>query len=390
MDNLERLDLEPLGFSEAGMLIEKYSSDREVLISDQTRDLIAEQFDGNPSLIKMMINRAAEKSGVFDSFQTVEEAYTEELFGGKIKGFYDSLFDFVSPDIEIQKQLIGLLYNSLTVEKEKTPIEFWRNHLDLNSRDFYRVMRLLNSSEIIRQTSNMVEMMSENEILCDYITARFRLEVRGDVRPLVVAESISNFLKRAPRMMAAFYRGKTAIGLRGLISVFNSQKAPLSLFDYAIYKDRHKGESNEKILDTVRAESDTMELPQIVYTTNTVSLYSPIGKLTETDRSAVALGFESAEYKDENEVVWIAAEIDSKLEAAADLTAFWCDRLEMVALMCGFKRFRVWLVAPEGFSPEALEVLDERKAIGSSKQQVRLVSKLSRCRGGDREYFQSQ
>ena len=374
LDSVERLDLEPLDFSGAGMLVEKYSSDCEVTISDQTRDLIAEQFDGNPSLIKMMINRAEEKSGVFDSFQAVEEAYTEELFGGKIKGFYDSLFDYVSPDIEIQKQLIGLLFNSLTVEKEKTPIEFWRNHLDLNSMDFYRVMRLLNSCEIIRQTSNMVEMMSENEILCDYITTRFRLEVRGDVRPLVVAESISKFLKRAPRMMAAFYRGKTAIGLRGLISVFDSQKTPVSLLDYSVYKDRHKGESSENILQAVRVESDTMELPQIVYTTNTVSLYSPIGKLTETDRSAVALGFEAAEYKDENEVVWIAAEIDSKLEAEADLTAFWCDRLEMVALMCDFKRFRVWLVAPEGFSPEALEVLDERNAIGSSKQQVRLLA----------------
>ena len=376
LNEIDRLDLKPLNFADSGELIESYSGAREVKISDQTRDLIAEQFGGNPSFFKIIINQASERSIPLDSFQSVEDIYTNELFGGKIKGFYDSLFDSITIDIEIQKQLIGLLYNSFTVEKEKTPIEFWRNHLDLGSREFYRVMRLLNTNEIIRQTSNLVEMMAENEILCDYITARFRLEIRGDVRPLVIAESISKFLKRAPRTMAAFYRSKTAIGLRGLISVFNNQKTPLSLLDYAIFKDRHKGEETEKILESACAEPETIELPQIVYTANTVSLYSPIGKLTETERSAVALGFESAEYKDENEVVWIAAEIDSKLEAAADLTSFWCDRLEMVALVCDFKRFRLWLVAPEGFSPEALEVLNERNAIGSSKQQVKLLAKF--------------
>ena len=127
----------------------------------------------------------------------------------------------------------------------------------------------------LTSTSNLVEMMKENEILCDYISARFRLELRGDVRPLVIAESISEFLKRAPQRMAAFYRSKTAIGLRGLISVFDNQGVPKSLFDYQKYKDRHKGEEIEKILDTIKSESETIDLPQIVYTANTVSLYSP-------------------------------------------------------------------------------------------------------------------
>ncbi|NNE99887.1 MAG: hypothetical protein HKN25_12775 [Pyrinomonadaceae bacterium] len=376
LSDVDRLDFGPLSFSESGILIESYSNDRNVKVTDQTRDLIAEQFRGNPSFIKMIINRAAESSVALDSFQNVENVYTEELFGGKVKGFYDSIFDSITADIEIQKQLIGLLYNSLTVEREKTPVEFWKTHLALSSIEFYRVMGLLNSSEILRQTSNLVETMPENEILSDYIKARFRLEIRRDRRTLVVAESIAEFLKRAPETMAKFYRRKTAIGMRSLISVFNNQNAPISLFDYSVYKDRHKGENPEKILEKVNAEPEKIELPQIVYTANTVSFYSPIGKLTETERSAVALGFESAEYKDENEVVWIAAEIDSKLEAPADLVSFWCDRLEMVALMCDFRRFRLWLVAPEGFSPEALEVLDERNAIGSSKQQVRLLAKF--------------
>lgn len=98
-----------------------------------------------------------------------------------------------------------------------------------------------------------------------------------------------------------------------------------------------------------------------------------LNKFIEKERSAVALGFVEPNYTDENQIVWIAAEIDSKLEASAELAAFWCDRLEMVALMCNFVRFKVWLVAPEGFSAEASEILRNRKAFGSSKKQVELL-----------------
>jgi hypothetical protein len=39
-------------------------------------------------------------------------------------------------------------------------------------------------------------------------------------------------------------------------------------------------------------------------------------------------------------IVWIAAEIDSKLEASREAAEFWCDRLEVAAAMCKFERSR--------------------------------------------------
>jgi serine/threonine-protein kinase RsbW len=88
----------------------------------------------------------------------------------------------------------------------------------------------------------------------------------------------------------------------------------------------------------------------------------------------VAHGFEAADYRDENEVVWLAAEIDAKLEASRELTVEWCDRLATLARECGFERVRLWLVAPEGFSPEACELLNTLAAYGSSRQQVELLT----------------
>ncbi len=41
--------------------------------------------------------------------------------------------------------------------------------------------------------------------------------------------------------------------------------------------------------------------------------------------------------------------------------------------MCNFLNYKLWLVAPEGFTPEAVEVLQNRNAFGSSRKQVELL-----------------
>jgi serine/threonine-protein kinase RsbW len=64
------------------------------------------------------------------------------------------------------------------------------------------------------------------------------------------------------------------------------------------------------------------------------------------------------------------------LEATNELAEFWCDRLEMVALMCGFEKYKLWLITPEGFSPEALEILAQRRAFSSSRKQIELLVSL--------------
>lgn len=375
LNEAEILKIKPLSFADGGLLAEHIAERKNIKINDQTRDLLTLQFDGNPTLIKLIFAAADEKKSDLNTFYKVEKIYAEELFGGKIKGFYDSIFNSITTNIEIQKQIISLLFDALTIEKEKVPIETWQKYIGFESSEFYRAMLLLNAYETIELTSNMVGAAKENEILTDYIKMRFRLEQLNGSRALIVGETLSEFLKKAPQIMAGFYRRQSAIGLKQLLSVFNCQEIPISLLYYNIYKEIHKGNDPENILEDAKNEAEKVKLPQIVYTANTVSFYSPISKLTEKECSAVALGFEAASYKDEDEIVWIAAEIDSKLEAETDLTRFWCDRLEMVAIMCGFENYRLWLISPEGFEDEAIDVLRLRNAIGSSRRQVELLAK---------------
>ena len=131
---------------------------------------------------------------------------------------------------------MGLLYDAITVEAGKMPVESWQNRSGLKDEKFYRAIRLLNIHEFIRVSSNQIEAMSENQALTDYITARFRLEILAENRALVIAEMLSDFLKRAPRTMAKFYRRASAIGLRELLAVFDYQEIPTALLDYSQFK----------------------------------------------------------------------------------------------------------------------------------------------------------
>ncbi len=73
-------------------------------------------------------------------------------------------------------------------------------------------------------------------------------------------------------------------------------------------------------------------------------------------------------------MIWLAADIESKLEVDADVARSWCERFEALAGNLGFSRYQLWLVSNEGFTDEANRLLARRKAFASSRQQFALLS----------------
>ncbi|HKQ99699.1 MAG TPA: ATP-binding protein, partial [Pyrinomonadaceae bacterium] len=181
-------------------------------------------------------------------------------------------------------------------------------------------------------------------------------------------------LKRAPQTMARHYRREAALGLRELLERFNCQRIPASLFHYDRFSRTHKGLETDELTAALDAETDLVRLPQVVHAASCAAFHPPIAQVCDDERCAVAHGFDAGQYSDSSEVVWLAAEIESKLEAGRGVTEVWCDRLMQVARVCGFHRVRLWLVAPEGFTAEASELLNEREAYGSSRQQLELLT----------------
>lgn len=366
----QRLNIGPLAFADAAVMVEREAAKFSVAINDETRDLIANQFSGHAGSVRNMFQSAAEQDISFDGFLNVQKVYAHEIFGGRIRRVFDGVLDRVAPDHDLQKSIISLLDITSTLGSKQLSLESWLKRMAMGEPAFSRMIEQLNVEEFIRVTDGRVEAMAGDRVLTDYVSMRFRLEVAGEPRAALFGQSVSAYLKRAPRIMAAWYRQLAALGLRDLLATFSLQQVPLAALDYGVFADHYKGLPDDEITTGLRADEASVHLPQIVYTANAADLYKPIGDLTDRDRSAVALGFQEGRYTDDDEVVWVAAEIDSKLEASRELAEFWCDRLEMVALMCNFPNFKVWMIAPEGFTPDAIEALRLRNAYGSSRRQV--------------------
>lgn len=368
LNNIEILRLDALSVNDAEYLTEKLAKKYEVKISEQARDLIIRQFGAKPLFIEAILKAARERKKDLEDFQTVEQIYTDELFGGRFGKFYDNIFSEIAVDSVVQKQIVGFLYEGSNEENKKTSADIWRAKFSLKDKDFDLLVNRSHTQEIFNFNSGAIYFSDDNEVLSDYIEARYRLEVLGEARAPAVGGILKKSLKRASQLMARNYRLASAVNIRELLSVFNCQSVPANLFNYPEFK-----KLDENTPEVSENETPPVKLPQIVFAADSEAFYPPISQVADAERVAVALGFETGDYLQENEIVWIAAQIDSKLEASKELTEFWCDRLEMIALMCGFPKCRLWLVTPEGFTPEAFEVLRHRHAFGSSRRQLELL-----------------
>lgn len=365
------LALEPLFFEDAGRLAQNIARRSDVRISEQTRDLIAAQLAGNPKNITFLFESAREKGLSLESFHRLEQLYADEIFGGRIGKACDKLMAEIIPAAETLKKFLALLHDALEAG-HGTPLDLWQHRSGLDEEEFRHAIELLNTHEFIRHGSGSAG-MNENETLEDYVRARYRLDVAGESRALVVGDMLSDFLKRAPKLMARLYRRTSAIGLRDLLAAFNCQEVPRGLIDYEYFKNHYKGAHDDEIERGIAAESEKIIVPHIVYTAASSSFYPPIAKLIDEERSAVGTGFSEGKYTDDDEIAWIAAEIDSKLDVSGEQAEFWCDRLEMIALASEFRAFKIWLISPEGFAPDAMDVLRQRQAFGSSRRQADML-----------------
>ena len=198
-----------------------------------------------------------------------------------------------------------------------------------------------------------IDVEGGSEVWKDYLKSRFRLDALREPRALVVADVMADALKRAPRTITQHYRRAASLRLRELLGSFNAQRVPRSLFQYQNFAELYKGATPEELEAGLDADANLLRLPQVFHAASGASFTSELRQFGE-ESCVIAHAFESGTYTDANEIVWLAAKLDSKLEADRSLVAQWCELLESLARRSGFVRTQVWLIATEGFSAEAM------------------------------------
>jgi anti-sigma regulatory factor (Ser/Thr protein kinase) len=373
LDSLRHIHVANLKEAEARGLVEELARTQGVPLNEETRDLVVQQLEGSPYLISALVG-AAHSSGVaLTSFREFQKLYVDELMGGRVQRRFNAVLEGVVPSVALRRGLLRVLHESASNVGGKSPVEVWLKRLGVEPVELERVMRGLHMHELATFHATFVE-TTPNLVWRDFLRASYRLQVAVEPRALVVADTLVEALKRAPQTMARHYRREAALNLGELMARFNFQRVPASLLNHDRFTRTYRGADPEEVAAGLEVESDLVRLPQIVHAASCASFHPPLSQFCDEERCAVAHGFDSTSYADANEVVWIAAEIESKLEAGRALTELWLDRLAQVAHACGFGRVRLWLVSPEGFSAEASELLHEREAFGSSRQQLELLT----------------
>ena len=375
--DFERLDilrLEQLDATEAAQLVEHVARRQQVSTSEAARDLIVQQFAGSPFFINIFLQAAREKRVSLHSYLDCERLYVDELFGGHIHRHFANLLEDISPRLDTRHLLVRLLWEAAAGEEQTSSFEVWRKRLHMAATELEDVLHRLHVQEFINWDATTIEAGSGPQTWKDYLKIRYRLDVMSEPRALVVADMFADSLKRAPHTMARHYKQIANAGLRELISNFNCQQVPAILFDYQNFSEKYKGAETEAVVSGLASETDFVKLPQTVHLASCSAFDSDMRQICEEDHCLVAHTFEEATYSDAQEVIWLAADIESKLDVEVEVALVWCDRLESMAGRLGFSRCQIWLISNEGFSEQASALLNQRKAFGSSRQQLELLA----------------
>ncbi len=371
---LDMLRLEQLSAREAGVLVEHVARRQQVATSEEARDLLVQQFAGSPFFISTFLQAAREKRAALSSYLDCERLYVDELFGGHIHRHFADLLEEISPRLDTRHLLIRLLWEAAAGEEQTSSFEVWRKRLHITAGELQEVLHRLHVQEFVNWDETTVEAGGGPQAWKDYLKVRYRLDVLNEPRALVVADMLADSLKRAPHTMARHYKQIASVGLRDLISRFDCQRVPAVLFDYANFSRKYKGAESETTASGLDSETDHFKLPQTVHIASCLAFNSDLRQICEEDRCLVAHAFDDGTYSDAQQVIWLAVELESKLEVEADVADVWCERFESMANRLGFSRYQLWLISNEGFSNEANRLLSRRKAFGSSRQQLGLLA----------------
>ncbi|HVI71163.1 MAG TPA: ATP-binding protein, partial [Pyrinomonadaceae bacterium] len=373
-ERLDLLRLEQLDTNEAPLLVEHVAKRQQVATSEAARDLLVQQFAGSPFFISSFLQAARDKRTSLLTYLDVERLYVDELFGGHIHRHFADLLEETSPRLDTRNLLIRLLWEAAAGEERTSSFEVWRKRLHVAPNELEEILHRLHVQEFVNWDGATVEAGVGPQAWKDYLKIRYRLDVLNEPRALVVADALADALKRAPHTMARHYKQIANTGLRELISRFNTQMVPAVLFDYHGFSGKYKGAENDTIVSGLAAETELIKLPQTVHLASCLSFNSDMKQICEEDHCFVAHTFEEGTYSDAQQVVWLAADIESKLEVDADVVRAWYEKLENMANRLGFTRIQVWLISNEGFSEEASRLLKRRNAFASSRQQLGLLA----------------
>lgn len=368
------LDLRRLSVEDCSKVVKDLGTRFGVEVSDGSADLIALKFGGDLRWIESFIASAAGSGAGLTDLRAFSKTYAEEVFSGSLAEIFHNLMTLSAGSPSVRENVIRFLGEQALTRKAAgfTHYEF-AQALGTDEKKAASSLQPLADAGVLKERVGRIFFDLRAETFLDLAAFHSQVRAPGMTFALAAANASVEFARKMPMLMERYYRRNNSAHIAEFLELFDGQLIAPAMLDHEIFASEYKGLNEEFIFaDLVRPREGHIKLPNIYYVAATTDVYPPMARVAESFRSAVGVGFNGTP-GDRNAATWIAVEIDSKLEVTREKAEFWCDRLEMAAVMSALENCRLWLIAPEGFDAEAHRLLKERRAVGSSRQQLRLL-----------------
>ena len=369
----QTIHLDRLNENDARLLITSAAQREQVTITEETRDLLVQQMECSPFLITSILKAAREKTVSLESYLSGERLYVNELLGGRLHRYFSSTMERIAPDPDTRRSLVRLLCEAIRPGSRSSSLEAWRRHLKLTAAEADELVSRLHAEELVNRDGDNINTHDAPVPWRDYLRARFRLDDLREPRALVVADLMADSLKRAPQTIAKHYRHSARLRLLEVVGQFSAQLVPKVLLDYVSFAADYKGAELEEIVTRLEDDTSLVRLPQMFHAAPAASFSRSLMEFVD-EESVVAHGFEGLAYTDANEVVWLVARVEHKLEVEEPLANEWRSRLEDLARKALFEHVQIWLIATEGFTSDAAHSLRQHGVYFSNQRQFELLA----------------
>jgi serine/threonine-protein kinase RsbW len=375
VERLELRTVSPLAGDSLESVVRRTAARLGVEISDSTTELMVQQLGSNLFYTRAVLDAAAARGASLKTFIDFERIYADEVTRGRIGQYLGALLRGLAPDFE--QRLAALEALRLVIEAgAPVPLDAVIGHLKRFEPDPRALLERLRRSELLDLSYGFVS-PARDTVLADYVRAVYLSEVTG-ARPAVAGgELLREKLKNSYRLMMSRYNRSVELGIIDLLSRFDFQNVPSSLFDQKRFDESYQSLSAIQTKRALEEEEQRLRLPQMVV----VKDVAAVADKNLSYRLFSAVGFEGGIYSEANETQWVVALINSREPVDSDaliridmkLEAAMRGRREAGRLSTSTR----WYVAREGFTASVLNEPSERRRCFSTYTQLELLKEYA-------------
>jgi serine/threonine-protein kinase RsbW len=357
---------------EAGRMLRSLLRAAGLELADGIQEQLVEQAEGKPFALKILV-QALGKDGRANE-AAWQRAYAASVCRGGLYGYWMGILSGAFPRAEGRKRALEVLVTCLREEQPPPEIGGLAAHMLLSGGEVEEALTGLGRAGLIRVDCSSVHVLPDGT-LRDFAFSLYRQETEGTggdfVEAALAAEKIRETGVR--RKDAARRSGRSR--LRDLMVLWSGQKVPRRIFAAGEFNRDYGSLSPDDALEKLSGEKELLTLPRVVSVAS--GLLGSEAGLPALDADAVAWAEQGGGRAGPRQVCWVVKFCASATVGEEEIEVFEqrVSALQSAGVLQPENAVK-WLIAPEGFLPEALECASRHRILVSTALQAVLLGRL--------------